>query len=714
NLYSVRPVAAVTFDVPRLPIQEVPDKQTIRSFIRDLICELRGESSTRLPVLSQGESPPEGDPDNLGQALAIIIEELQKQAGWRLTESGSRSLDDGTFEVFCEIEDEKAGRAAAEVGVTILEDLINDRQRSLAQARMHQAELLDPEFPQNLGVTPRFKREARRRGIRVFERTDKRQFLEFGTGCYQKKARKAVTSESGQVSHQIARDKNRASLVLQEAGLPAPRNRRVRSAEAAVRAAERIGYPVVLKPLDGAQAMGVYPGIRDAAGVRECFAGAQSFSRHGDVVVEQFLEGDSYRVLVVDQEVIGALERRPAEVVGDGKHTVRQLVDIENASPARQPRPDNYLAEIDVNEQTLLALEWQRLHMESVPEAGRTVRLKLIPSGSNGGTRVDRLADMHPDNIEIARQAAKTVGLAVAGLDFVTPDITRSVWEVGGGIVEINGAPAFYPHYRITTGRAFDPVVRVMEMLYPPGAQSQVDAIAIAHALNPDAICRIVESLISEPGRTIGVAHSGGVSIEGARVGRFPGESPTPLQAVLRNPLIDTAILVPQPADFASPGLEIDILSVLVVGAGPNLEGGYGIKSPASVMATMTGASGSVVIDANALDLDEVTNATSAPVILVSAIGITPRVQDHLERGGSAMLARETNAGIMIELRRGDTGHSILDAREVAGWGSQADAVDLDSLLLGVGAVVGFGVALDSLRSGLLATTGATTHGMVN
>jgi cyanophycin synthetase len=686
---SIRPAVSVVIDTRALPDVPIPSGKEIRA----LAVGALSEAVTDGFAVASDRDDVDGQPETLAAALAVALRDVQRLAGWDARAEGTRRLTEGRFQIYCEIEDEESAAAAVDVAVNVIEDLINGRRRAVAQATKHRQVLFKPRFPQNLGITPRLIIEARRRGIRHFERSDKSGFIEFGTGSCQKQMRKAITSESSTLGHRIAKNKNLAAVVMQRAGLPAPRNRRVRAVQEAVKAANAIGYPVVLKPLDGSQSLGVFPGIRDDEGVRRCFAESQKISRQGDVVVESYLEGESYRIFLVGNEVVGALERRRAEVIGDGIHTVAELIELENASPARQPRLGNYLEPIDVDDQTLLAIEWQGLSMDAVPEAGRVVTLKLIPSGSNGGTRIDRLADMHPDNIEIARQAAATVNLAVTGIDFISPDITKSVWETGGGIVEINGAPAYYPHCRPSSGRSFDPVVPVMEMLFPPGAPVQIRAIAIAGAPNPETLSRLIATLIASRKRHIGIALPDTAILDGMPIGTLSRDSPTPVQIVVRNPLLDTAILVPGVADFSAPGLEIDELDVAIVGSSVSLPTD-GVLSAAQVMARMAERSGVVVVDADDPERPDLVGDHSGQVLMISTSGVTAVVSEHLLRGGQALVS---DRDMPIALHSVSGQKAVVKAADVAALLESLGDGDLQTLLFGIAAAIGFGVDSDTL-----------------
>ena len=250
----------------------------------------------------------------------------------------------------------------------------------------------------------------------------------------------------------IASDKALTNQLLASAGLPVPRSETVDDEEGAVRAASRIGFPVVVKPLDGNHGRGVCLDLRSEEDVRRAFPIALRESRGGDVVVETYVHGADHRVLVIGGRMVAVAERVPAGVTGDGEHTIAELVDIANADPRRGIGHEKVLTRIAVDEAAIALVEKQGWTMDSVAPDGTRVQLALTGNMSTGGTAIDRTLEAHPDNVEIAETAARTVGLDIAGIDFIVPDMGVPVREQGGAIVEVNAAPGFRMHTNPTEG----------------------------------------------------------------------------------------------------------------------------------------------------------------------------------------------------------------------------------------------------------------------
>src|SRR6185436_11273281 len=252
--------------------------------------------------------------------------------------------------------------------------------------------------------------EAASRDI-PFLRLDRASLVQLGQGIYQQRIRATMTSRTSAIGVDLASDKNLTNRLLDSAGLPVPKSEVVDTADGAVAAAKRIGFPCVVKPLDGNHGRGVHLDLRSEEAVRAAFVGARRESRSGDVVVESYVAGNDYRCLVIGGKVAAIAERVPASVTGDGEHTVRQLVETANADPRRGIGHEKVLTRIKVDEAAAELVRAQGFELDAVPPAGTWIKLALTGNMSTGGTSIDRTIEAHPDNVEIAETAAQVVGL---------------------------------------------------------------------------------------------------------------------------------------------------------------------------------------------------------------------------------------------------------------------------------------------------------------
>src|SRR5215203_6066806 len=412
----------------------------------------------------------------MGHVLEHVALDLQNQAGAEVTRGKTREMGErGVYNVVYAYAQEDVGIAAGLLAARLLNHLIYQSEPDFNfVAELEEKVIRVAERLAYGPSTGAIVAEAERRGIPVLRLDPRRSLVQLGHGCHQRRIWATVTSRSSQIAKTIAGDKELTNRLLRDVGIPSPRGELVRSEGDAVAEARRMGYPVVLKPLDGNHGRGVMINLSADEEVVQAFPTARNESRDGRVILERFLTGKDYRILVVNNQIVAVAERVPAHVIGDGTHTVTELIDITNADSRRGVGHEKILTRIPVNAQTLETLSRQGLDLEAVPETGRHVQLQQTGNMSTGGTSIDRTDEIHPDNAEIARQAAMVVGLDVAGIDFITPDIGRSAYEQGGAINEVNTRPGLSPHDDPTEGTPRDVAMAVIDMLFPPGQPVRV------------------------------------------------------------------------------------------------------------------------------------------------------------------------------------------------------------------------------------------------
>ncbi|MEE1612219.1 Mur ligase family protein [Microvirga sp. CF3016] len=320
-----------------------------------------------------------------------------------------------------------------------------------------------------------------------------------------------------------------------------PRGEVVRNAEDALRAAERIGYPVVVKPLDGNHGRGVSIDLTMAEEVARAFVEAREHSRR--VIVENCFKGRDHRILVVNGEVVAVAERVPAHVIGDGQRSIAALVDEVNKDPRRGEGHENIMTRIRIDDHSLGVLAKAGLDVDTVPTRGQVVYLCDTANLSTGGTAVDRTDDIHPDNALIARRAARAIGLDVAGIDFIAPNIARSVHGTGGGIIEVNAAPSFRMHLQPSEGRPRNVARPVMEMLFPRGKPTRIPILAITGTNGKSTTSRMIGHILRAQGLNVGLTSTTGIYVNGDRIVEADASGPCSARVVLRDPSVDIAVL---------------------------------------------------------------------------------------------------------------------------------------------------------------------------
>jgi cyanophycin synthetase len=363
----------------------------------------------------------------LGHVSEHVALQLQQEAGHDQRRGKTRQVrtHPGRYNVVYGYTDEEVGLAAGKLAVRLVNHLVQAEEGFDFDAAL-EAFLRRAERTAFGPSTAAILEEAVSRDI-PYIRLNSASLVQLGQGVHAQRIRATMTSKTGALAVDIAGDKDLTTKLLGSAGLPVPKQETVRGPEDAVAAARRIGFPVVLKPLDGNHGRGVCLDITSDDEVREAFALARGESRRGNVIVESFITGKDYRCLIVGGRMQAIAERVPAHVVGDGERTVRELVEITNADPRRGVGHEKVLTRIKVDRTAEALVQDQGFSMDDVPPQGTMVKLALTGNMSTGGISVDRTFDAHPDNVEIAEEAARMVGLDIAGIDFICPEITEPV-----------------------------------------------------------------------------------------------------------------------------------------------------------------------------------------------------------------------------------------------------------------------------------------------
>jgi cyanophycin synthetase len=342
----------------------------------------------------------------------------------------------------------------------------------------------------------------------------------------------------------------------------------VQSEGQAIRAARRIGFPVVTKPYNGNHGRGISIRLTTDEEVAQGYAAAREHSR--SVIVETFMEGDDHRLLVVNGELVAATRRTPGHVVGDGKHTIAQLTDIVNQDPRRGVGHEKVLTRLELDAQAEKMLARAELRADSVPEPGRIVYLRSTANLSTGGTACDVTDIIHPDNREMAERAVRAIGLDVGGVDFLSKDITESYRTIGGGICEVNAAPGFRMHVAPSEGTPRDVAAPVIDMLFPSGVSARVPIAAITGTNGKTTTARMLAHVTKMGGYTPGLTTTDGVYIDGQRTVAGDMTGPVSARMVLADPQIDIAVLETARGGLLRAGMgvrEVNVGAVLNVQA---------------------------------------------------------------------------------------------------------------------------------------------------
>jgi cyanophycin synthetase len=548
--------------------------------------------------------------------------------------------------------------------------------------------------------------DTNRGGVRSGRGTRRRcSLMQLGHGRYQKRIWAPYVSTDSFIAAEIASNKELTNSLLRNAGLPVPRAISVADGDSAVSASRDIGYPVVVKPLDGSQGRGVGVHLQDDDAVRAHFPLALRETHSGTVLVEKFISGRHYRILVVGGRFVAAAERLPAHVTGDATHTLRQLVELSNADPTRGSKHKTRIA---FDDRAIALAQARGFGPEDVPPSGERVPLVLTCNISTGGVSIDCTDEIHPYNVAIGEQAAQIVGLDVAGIDLIAPNIAQSVLETGGAISEVNGGPGlFVVHSQPAVGKPRNVTRAVIDHLFPSGAPSRVPIIAVTGATGTALTSRMIAKILTAAGRRVGVATSEGIDISGVRIVRGDMSGSDSPRTVLRNPAIDVAVLEIGQKSILCSGLGYDRADVAIItnvnGERTRLAGINTLQQFArlnAVVAKSTSERGVIVLNADDDWCVRIAGEAHGEVIYFSLHPDNEAITRHLRTGGRALIVRPGPDGEAVFLIDG-VETSIVLAHEISASHNERSVPNISNALAAAAACVGLGINSECIYQGL-------------
>lgn len=538
----------------------------------DALAQLPGfEARLRALFPGLGSLRARAEESSLAHVLEAATLALQTHAGCPVTFSRTSATPErGVYQVVVEYSEEKVGRQALDAAEALIRCALGENGPVFdGDATVKALRELDEDI--RLGPsTGSIVNAAVARGI-PYRRLTSGSLVQFGWGSRQRRIWAAEVDSTSAVSESIAQDKDLCKTLLRAAGVPVPLGRPVSSVEDAVAAAEEIGWPVVCKPQDGNQGKGVTVNITDAAGMALAY---ESAAEIGTPMVEKFLPGCDFRMLVVGHKLIAAARRDPPQVSGDGVHTVRQLVDQVNADPKRGDGHATSLTKIRFDDIAVARLAMQGLTPESVPEKGQRVILRNNANLSTGGTATDVTDDVHPEVAARAVAAARMVGLDICGVDVVCESVLRPLEEQHGGIVEVNAAPGLRMHLSPSYGKGRAVGEAIIHHLYATGDDGRIPVVAVTGTNGKTTTARLIAHLFASTGLRVGMTNTDGVHVNGRQIDSGDCSGPRSARNVLMNPEVDAAVFETARGGILREGLGFDRCQVAVVtniGAGDHL-----------------------------------------------------------------------------------------------------------------------------------------------
>ena len=531
--------------------------------------------------------------------------------------------------------------------------------------------------------------------------------VQFGHGKYQKRIMATITSETRCIGVEIAGDKSETSSLLNDLGLPVPRQRVIYSAKEAVAAAERIGYPVVVKPLDGNHGRGVSINLTTPKQVEAAHAEAYAQGKSSGVIVESFITGYDHRMLVVNGHLVAVAKRVPGHVVGDGKQTIVQLIDEVNSDPRRGIGHQKVLTNLELDAQALRLMAEAGVTGQTVLPAGQILYLRSTANLSTGGTAIDMTDVVHPDNKDMAERAIMAVGLDVGGVDFLIDDITKSYKDIGGAIVECNAAPGFRMHVAPSEGTPRDVAGKVMEMLFPVGSKSRIPIAAITGTNGKTTTSRMLAHIMKSCGHIVGLTSTDGVYVDGKVTVKGDMTGPTSAQMVLRDPSVDFAVMETARGGLVRAGLgypRSDVAACLNVTEDHMGLGGINtLEELAKVKRVVVeSATDTVVLNADDIHCLRMADFAHADTICYATMNSNHAlVREHIRSGGRAVVLERGMNGDMITIYNHGTHLPVLWSHLIPATFEGKASYNVQNAMFAAAMAFSFGVDLDNIRHGL-------------
>jgi cyanophycin synthetase len=648
----------------------------------------------------------------LGHVAEHVALQLQQAVGHDMRRGKTRQVkgERTHYNVIYAYADENVGLAAGELAVRLVNDLVEHDPEFDFEAELERF-IVRGERTAFGPSTQAIVDEAVSRDI-PWLRLNTSSLVQLGQGVHLQRIRATMTSITSSIAVDIAGNKELTLDLLGAAGLPVPRSQSVRAVEDAVRLAERTGYPVVLKPLDGNHGRGVMLDLQDADDVRRAFGTAYEESRGGSVIVESYITGRDYRCLVIGGKIAAIAERVPAHVVGDGAATVAELVERTNADPRRGVGHEKVLTRIKVDAAAVALVAEQGFAMDAVPPAGTTVKLTLTGNMSTGGISIDRTFEAHPENIEIAEEAARVVGLDIAGIDFIAPDITQPVREAGGAICEVNAAPGFRMHTHPTVGDPQYVAKPVVDMLFPPGTPSRIPIVAVTGTNGKTTTSRMIAHIFKGIGRKVGMTSTDGVVVDERLIIRADASGPRSAKMVLQNPRVDFAVFEVARGGILREGLGYERNDVgVVLNVQPDHLGLRGIDTVeqlADVKAVVVEAvprNGFAVLNADDPLVRAMRRKCSGRVVWFTMAEpgseIRESVDDHCRRGGRAVVLEHSDLGDMIVVKEGRRTMQLAWTHLLPSTFGGRATMNVQNAMAAAAAAFAAGASLHDIRQGL-------------
>jgi cyanophycin synthetase len=636
----------------------------------------------------------------MGHIIEHIALELQTLADMDNGFGRTRGAGtEGVYHVVFGYQDPEAGIYAAQAAVRIAEALVHGEQYDLE----HDIEQLTYIWNRNkLGPsTASIVEEATRRGI-PFLKLDNGALIQLGYGKNQQRIDASLSGATSAIAVDIASDKDRTKNLLYDAMIPVPEGHIISNEIQLKTIIEKIGFPVVIKPLNGNHGKGATTNI---IRLKEAIRAMHRAKRYSDkVICEKFITGFDYRILLINYKFTAAALRTPACITGDGNKSIRQLIDILNSDARRGNEHDNILTRIQIDQVTLDLLKKNDLHLDAIPADGQIVYLKPTANLSTGGTAEDVTEFVHPDNIALFERAARLVGLDICGIDVMAPDLSSRLQDNGGAILEINAAPGLRMHLSPSSGKPRNVARPIVDMLFPAGSESRIPIIAITGTNGKTTTTRIVAHLMKTAGFFTGFTSTDGIYLGNEMVEHGDCSGPSSARMILKDPAVEVAVLECARGGMLRSGLGFDTCDVGIVtnvaedhlGLG-NINTLEQLAHVKAIVAEAVHEDGTAILNADDDLVYGMKYKLKSNLALFTLHQNNPKVHDHILDGGLAAVF----ANNCINIYRDGKALDIISTTEIPCTFNGKAEFNVANVMAATLAAIANGLTMDTIRTGL-------------
>lgn len=698
NIYSHKVCIRLMVDVEEYA--DIPTKD-IDGFNERLVKALPGFKYHKCALGYEGgflERLKEGT--YLPHVFEHMVIEMQNLLGFKNVKYGkARCIEKSIYYIVFQYELEEAAMQCTYCALDCVNSFIKGKDYDMAGAlRDIEKKIADIRLgPSTKGIYD----EAVRRGIPV-TRIGKDSILQLGYGRNQRIIEATLTDRTSCIAVDIACDKELTKKLLQEASLPTVEGLCCRTLEEALEAGNTIGYPLVVKPFNGNHGRGVTVDIKSAKELEEAFNEAAAIS--SKVIVEKFIEGKDYRVLVVNRKVVAVAQRIPPMVTGDGVHTIRQLVEEENKNPLRGFGHEKPMTKIPIDSIMEKYLSKNGYSLDSIPSTGERIPLRFNANLSTGGASRDCTDKIHPDNIDIAIKAADIIGLDIAGIDICTKDISKSLWNIGGAILEVNAAPGIRMHMYPSYGKSRNAAECIIDYMFPKEKPCSIPIISVTGTNGKTTTTRMIAHILSLKGMNVGMTTTSGIYINNTCISKGDNSGPESARRVLMDKNVDAAVLETARGGILRKGLGYDLADVgVITNISEDHLGIEGIDTiedlvyVKSLVIEAVKSYGYAVLNADDPTVTLLSQRLVSNVIYFSKNADNIVLKKHLMDGGIGVFIRDG----FIYLGQEDRVEPIVKISEIPSTCDGIIGYNIENAMAAASACIGIKVDIESIAKGL-------------